>query len=362
MSSEKTEKPTSKKKRDAARRGQSFKSRDLVVAFLTLCAVVYLMTCVSFFEIMGVFQRVITHEFRQNIDNYTKEILWLCFKLIVPFIVLCVFVSALPALFQSGFTLATEALKLNLSAVNPISGFKKLFRLRTVKDTIKSLLYLACFFLSVIIFWLHNKNKIFSQLNTSVLGLIPIWKSLLLDLVWTWLGCIVLILLLDALAEFFLYLKELKMDKQEVKQEWKEQEGSPEVKSRRRELQHELLSEQVKSDVENSSFILANPTHIAIGIYFKPEILPIPFISLLETNQRALAVRAYAEQVGVPIVRDIPLARRVYKTHKRYTFVSLDEIDAVMRVLTWLYEVENSALQHDATQDETGGSAPVEQG
>ncbi|HFY5836093.1 TPA: SPI-1 type III secretion system export apparatus protein SpaS, partial [Salmonella enterica subsp. enterica serovar Typhimurium] len=132
------------------------------------------------------------------------------------------------------------------------------------------------------------------------------------------------------------------MDKEEVKREMKEQEGNPEVKSKRREVHMEILSEQVKSDIENSRLIVANPTHITIGIYFKPELMPIPMISVYETNQRALAVRAYAEKVGVPVIVDIKLARSLFKTHRRYDLVSLEEIDEVLRLLVWLEEVENA--------------------
>ncbi|HFR2646422.1 TPA: EscU/YscU/HrcU family type III secretion system export apparatus switch protein, partial [Shigella sonnei] len=76
------------------------------------------------------------------------------------------------------------------------------------------------------------------------------------------------------------------------------------TKSRRRELHIEILSEQTKSDIRNSKLVVMNPTHIAIGIYFNPEIAPAPFISLIETNQCALAVRKYANEVGIPTVRD----------------------------------------------------------
>ncbi|MBY0446988.1 MAG: EscU/YscU/HrcU family type III secretion system export apparatus switch protein, partial [Burkholderiales bacterium] len=165
---------------------------------------------------------------------------------------------------------------------------------------------------------------------------------LLLSLVLTCMGCIVLILVLDALAEYFLHMKDMKMDKQQVKTEHKEQDGNPEIKSKRREVHQEILSEQIKSDVSNSKLIIANPTHIAIGIFYKPEIIGVPFISLIETNQRALAVRAYAKKVGVPVIRNIALARRLLKTHRRYSFIQVEEIEEVLRLLAWLDQVENA--------------------
>ncbi|MCY1311541.1 Surface presentation of antigens protein SpaS [compost metagenome] len=88
--------------------------------------------------------------------------------------------------------------------------------------------------------------------------------------------------------------------------------------------------------------IIANPTHIAIGVYFRPEITVLPFISLMETNQRALAVRAYANKVGVPVINDPALARRIYKTHQRYSFLQVQEVEEVLRLLIWLEQVEQA--------------------
>jgi type III secretion protein U len=77
-------------------------------------------------------------------------------------------------------------------------------------------------------------------------------------------------------------------------------------------------------------------------VYFRPEITLLPFISLMETNQRALAVRAYAKEVGVPVVKNIALARRIFKTHQRYSFLQVQEVEEVLRLLIWLEQVEQA--------------------
>ena len=88
--------------------------------------------------------------------------------------------------------------------------------------------------------------------------------------------------------------------------------------------------------------MLANPTHIAIGIYFKPHLSPIPLISVRETNEVALAVRKYAKEIGIPIITDKKLARKIYATHRRYDYVSFENIDEILRLLLWLEDVENA--------------------
>ncbi len=348
MSASKTEKATPKKRRDAAKRGQSFKARDLVVACLSFCGVLLVIWLGSLAEIGAAIIGAIRSGFTLDLPRYFSNLLMLALKILAPIILLSIAATALPSLLQSRFSLAFEAIKINFGAVNPIKGFKKIFSLRTVKDLVKTLLYLSCFGFSVILLWWLHRDIIFAQVHASTHEIIGIWGKLIIDLVLICLGCISVILVLDALTELFLYLKELRMDKHEVKREYKEQEGDPMVKGQRKQLRMELLSEQDKHDIENSRVVIANPTHVAIGIYFKPEISPIPYISLREHNQRALAVRRYAEKVGVPVIVDIGLARRLYRTHKIYSIVSMEEIHAVVRILLWLQEVEIAGFNEDA--------------
>ncbi|MEX3772308.1 EscU/YscU/HrcU family type III secretion system export apparatus switch protein [Pseudomonas sp. MYb118] len=341
-SASKTEKPTAKRLRDASRKGQTFKAKDLVVTCLTLCGMTYMVFNASLMDIMEAYRRIIARGFDADLQQYSATLVIVGLKALLPLLVVCVLTSAVPALLQSGFAMASEALKLNFGALNPINGLKKLFSLRTVKDTVKALLYLASFALALWIVWITQRQLLFAQLFAEVPDLFAIWGHLLLVLVLTFLVCVLLIVVLDALSEYGLFMRDQMMDKDSVKREHKEQDGDPQVKGRRRELHRELLSEQIKSDVRNSRMIIANPTHIAIGVYFQPEITVLPFISLMETNQRALAVRAYAREVGVPVINDVALARRIYRTHQRYSFLQVQEVEEVLRLLIWLEQVEQA--------------------
>ncbi|HAK5293737.1 TPA: EscU/YscU/HrcU family type III secretion system export apparatus switch protein [Salmonella enterica] len=358
MSANKTEKPTKKRLEETTKKGQSFKSKDFIVACLTLSGTVYLVSFTSLREMMGVFVQATTFGFNTGIWDYTKLVFWSGLKFLIPFLVLCVCVSALPSMLQVGFVLATKALKPQLSALNPAKGIKKIFSLRAVKDFFKALLYLVSFIVSVVLFWRENKRLLFSQVYGDLFSVTDIWNHFMFSLISLCLICSVIILLLDALAEYFLVMKDMKMDKEEVKREMKESEGNPEVKSRRREIHMDILSEQIKSDIDNSRLIVVNPTHIAVGIYFKPEIAPFPLISVLETNQRALSVRKYAEKSGIPVVVDVKLARKIFKSCRRYDLVSIDYVDEILRLLVWLEQVENagehSHVKNDNIDEDTG--------
>ncbi|CND83399.1 surface presentation of antigens protein SpaS [Yersinia nurmii] len=342
MSSNKTEQPTQKKLKDAAKKGQSFKSKDLIISCLILIGAEYIINISSFSEMGKIVTEAIANGFSNTFHEYARMVAWTGLKLLLPFLLLCIFASVFPTLLQTGFLIATKALKINFAALNPASGVKKLFSLRSVKDVIKSCLYLVSFIVATNIFWEKNKELLYSQVNGAPQQIILVWGELFHSLIMICLSCLLMVIILDALAEFFLHIKDNKMDKQEVKREAKEQDGNPEMKSKRKEIHMEMLSEQVKSDIENSKVIVANPTHIAVGIYLNLDVIPIPFISVLETNQRAIAVRAYAKKVGIPVIEDVKLARQIFKTHRRYSFVSMEELDEVLRLLAWLEQVENA--------------------
>ncbi|HAJ5025705.1 TPA: EscU/YscU/HrcU family type III secretion system export apparatus switch protein [Escherichia coli] len=338
----KTEKPTQKKLQDASKKGQILKSRDLTVCVIMLVGTLYLGYVFDVHHIMSILEYILDHNAKPDIWDYFKAmgIGWL--KTIIPFLLVCMFTTILVSWFQSKMQLATEAIKFKFDSLNPVNGLKRIFGLKTVKEFVKAILYIIFFALAIKLFWSNHKSLLFKTLDGDIISLLSDWGEMLFLLILYCLGSMIIVLIFDFIAEYLLFMKDMKMDKQEVKREYKEQEGSPEIKSKRRERHQEILSEQLKSDVSNSRLMIANPTHIAIGIYFKPHLSPIPLISVRETNEVALAVRKYAKEIGIPIITDKKLARKIYATHRRYDYVSFENIDEILRLLLWLEDVENA--------------------
>ncbi|ENK9286408.1 EscU/YscU/HrcU family type III secretion system export apparatus switch protein [Escherichia albertii] len=346
----KTEKPTDKKLKDASKKGQILKSRDLTVSLIMLVGTLYLGYVFDVHHIMSILEYILDHNAKPDIWDYFKAIGIGWLKTIVPFLLVCMFTTILVSWFQSKMKLATEAIKLKFDSLNPINGLKKIFSLKTLKEFVKAILYIVFFCLAIRVFWGNNKSLLFKTLDGDIISLLSDWGEMLFLLVLYCLVSMIIILIFDYIAEYFLFMKDMKMDKQEVKREYKEQEGNPEVKSKRRERHQEILSEQLKSDVSNSRLMIANPTHIAIGIYFKPNLSPIPLISVRATNQVALAIRRYTQEIGIPVITDKKLARKIYATHRRYDYVSFENLDEILRLLLWLEDVENAG-QPDATEE-----------
>ena len=341
MSGEKTEQPTQKKLEDSAEKGQSYKSHDAVVASIIFAGVLGL-PLISLGEIGALFKDFIKQGSEISTVYVVDRVVRVFLELSIPFVSLCIVATIIPSLIQSKCVLAFEAIKFDLDSLNPVNGFKKIFSMKTVKELVKALLYLAIFTQVIIAFFSHYQLTLLSLVNVQTSVIARIWVSTGSTIVLLCLLAFAAIIFFDGLIDYYLYIKDLKMEKHEVKQEYKEQEGNAEVKSRRRELHQELLSAQEQNDIDQSNFILANPTHLAIGIYANTEVVPIPFVSLMAKGPKALAIIRYAERHGTPVVRDKVVARRLFPLVRRYSFIPVDFVEPIFLILSWLKEVEQA--------------------
>lgn len=337
---EKTEKPTRKKLDDSAKKGQSFKSKELTSGLVYIIGVLYVFHQVDFTEFVRFYQSLLLHPTNITLKSYVKVISKIFFDIILPVLVTTALSGIIPSLFESRFKLATEAIKLDLTHINPISGFKKIFSIRTIKDLVKTLLFIVIFIGACYLFVILHSREILLLYRSDLHQVIDKWCSLVISFVFIFFILSLPILILNIITDFMLFLKDMMMEKFEIKQENKNMEGDPEIKSMRKQLHQELLDEPMKKVIRESSAVVVNPTHIAIGIYFDPDNGIMPLVSFRCKNEKALAVKAYAKKVGTPVVRCPELARKIY--HKYHLFEVMNDKDLldIMDVLIWLKRIE----------------------
>ncbi|SFN66687.1 type III secretion protein U [Izhakiella capsodis] len=359
---EKTEKPTSKRRKDSAKKGQTFKSKDLITTLILLIGIYFLTHFLSLESFVSFYTMLLRCNTQVSMNAFLLKLTHIFILLSLPFISLCVLVGFTSTLLQTRFSVATEVIKLNFKALNFVEGIKKIFSIRTVKELVRSLCYLLIFVLTCYsLFHLYLK-QILVLYRTNISGLINCWMLLAEKTVFLFIGWSILLTLADIIAEYFLHFKDIKMEKHEVKQEHKELEGNPQIKSARRQSHLEILSVEEMTAVRNSEVILANPTHIAIAIYFNPDIAALPFIALRCSNMKAKAAIAYAEKMGIPVVRNILLTRRIYKYYQQFNFISVndDALIDVMKILIWLKQVEVAGMTEIAPPEESDNVSPQE--
>jgi type III secretion protein U len=239
-------------------------------------------------------------------------------------------------LAQYGFLLSGESIKPDLKHINPMEGAKKIFSIRSLVDFLKSIIKVALLSLLVWTTLAGNLDSLIRLPGCGMGCIAPVIGLLLEQLLLVCGVGFVLISALDYAFERYQHSKQLRMSKDEIKREYKEMEGSPEIKSKRRQFHQELQSSNLRDDVKRSSVIVANPTHIAIGIRYVKSETPLPVVTLKHTEALALQVRRIAEEENIPVLQRVPLARALYQDSHVDQYIPADLIQATAEVLRWL--------------------------
>ncbi len=285
---------------------------------------------------------LVDRQFNVAIDEFLVMCAMAGARAIGPPWLACTVATTWLSLIESRGILATERTTLDLSKLNPVQGAKRLVSMQVLKDLLRSVLYLVLFI--AVASWLMRDTlrNVLSLRHTASLG--EGWLGVSAGAALVTLMVVLPVAILAGVIDYVMFIRSMRMDKHEIRKEHEENDGKPEIKQRRREMAAEL-SAQIKSDVRGSSAVLANPTHIAVGIWLNRELAEIPFVSVRERGDKARAVIAYAEEVGVPVIRDVRLARRLYASSRRYQFVPLEELEPVLRLLRWLEDVERAGAE-----------------
>ena len=344
---ERTEKPTSKKLAKAREKGQVPKSQEVSTAFIILCGAVVLLVAGpwifrSLIELaQGVFQNLGTLDTqKESIRTFLAEI-FVRFLIIMSPVMLSVLVVGIAAnLIQVGFLFTFEPLSPKLSKFNPITGMKKFVSLRSLMELIKSLLkilYIGS------IAWLVLRSQLDSLPSLidmgvgdiiSIIGVTSIKVMFYVSLAMLVLAAI------DFTYQRWQHNKDLMMSKQEVKDEFKQTEGDPKIKSRIRQVQREMAARRMMAAVPDADVVITNPTHLAIAVKYKAEEMFAPQIVAKGAGLIADRIRAIAVENDIPVVENKPLARTLFKTTEVDDFVPAELYRAVAEVLAYVYRLK----------------------
>lgn len=345
-SGEKTEQPTEKKLRDARQKGQVAKSQDLAGAILLLAAVGVVWLLGGY--IGGVLETAVKDQityaasFKGEFTNQVaNDVLWrglkAMFFILAPLFVAVFVFAFLGNYLQVGSIFSFESVSPKFSKLNPAEGFKnKFLKARPYVELGKTIIKMVIVaFIAGYVLWGAREDVVRlvsrppDDVSAYTFGLI-IDICLKIGLVFLVLGGG------DFFLQKYLHKQDLKMTKHEVKEEYKETEGNPLIKSQRRSLHREILSQSMAAAVRDADVVLANPTHVAVAIKYERGNADAPIITAKGADLMAAQIRQVATESGVPIKRDIPLARALYE------FDVEDEVpeelyEAVAVVLQWVY-------------------------
>ena len=347
-SGEKTEMPTPKKLRDARNKGQVCTSKDivstaiLIVLFATL-AVLGAMLAVDFETMVAFISERVAVADSAAVRESTRLVGIVICKHSFIFVLVAAVVAIVANVSQIGFLFTFEPLKPQLSKLNPVEGAKKIFSKKNFFEFLKNIVKVS--FLSYLLYKIIKASipELLTMCYGTVDDILPCTKLMLKRLaVYTGFGYIV-IAVVDRIFQGRNYTKEMMMTKDEVKREYKEMEGSQEVKQAQRQFRDELLNgpDPVKA-TKQSSVVVTNPTHIAVGIRYSADEAPLPRICVAGTEGVAKIIRETALAEGIPIMENVPLARGLYAEGRIGEFIPDDLLEPVAEVLKWAKQIEDA--------------------
>ncbi|MFA6118033.1 MAG: EscU/YscU/HrcU family type III secretion system export apparatus switch protein [Sphingomonas sp.] len=350
---DKSELPTPKRLRDARKKGDVAKSRDLGAGLLTLAWLVLFLAASGYVggELARLATDIIAGATTVPFDQAASAAGWdavstlvrISFVTLVPVALIATFAEFL----QVGPILTTEKLKFGLEKMNPIEGLKRMFGKDGLFELAKTLVKVA---LICLIAWIVLRNALSSSTQLIALaGSSPIDSSgpaaAMASLSQTWsltlqmFAMVVCVFLFVAVADRLYakasFIKKMKMSRRDIKQEHREDEGDPQVKSMRREMHQEWANQNAIGATRGSAALLVNPTHISIALDYDLESCPVPVIAAKGAGPLAAAMRAEAESAGVPIIRNVRTARSLWARGEIGEIVPEDMFDAIAAVILW---------------------------
>lgn len=351
FSEEKTEQPTAKKMYDARRKGQVVQSKDLSSAVSLLLVFVGLSAFSGFLidEMIGYYHFVMNLTvdtaslFTTNgINQFISETLLFILKLSLPLLVVALVSGVFMIYVQVGFLFTTETLKPKLEKINPIKGMKNLFSSRAVVELLKSILKAV---LILYISFTYIQDHMSDILKTLVLDFNSIMKIMWDITFGVVLRCSIVLFVLavfDYAYKRWKNRKELMMSKQEVKDEYKQSEGDPQLKAKIKEKQRSLAISRMMQEVPKADVIITNPTHFAVALKYDTNAGDAPLVVAKGQDLVAQNIKRIGTENNVPIVENKPLAQTLYKTVQIGNFIPPDLYEAVAEVLAYVYSLKNT--------------------
>jgi flagellar biosynthetic protein FlhB len=345
---EKTEKATSKKREQARDKGQVAISREVSSSMVLLASLGFFYFAGSWMfwnlaeVITRVFENVGTLRFN-TIDDasiFSTEVLNRLLAILIPFLLPLAVLGFAVNVLQVGLKFSSEAIAPKFSKLNPISGMKRVVSLKSIVELAKSILKLV--FIGTISYILVKGDlKSFPLLVHQEVGQILVFIARV-SLKISFFVCLAMIILsvLDFLYQRWQHEQDLKMTKQEVKDEQKQTHGDPKVKSRIRSLQLEMARRRMMEAVPEADVVITNPTHFAIALKFNAEEMAAPRVLAKGAGHVAQRIKEIAAEHRIPMVEDKPLAQTLYKMVELGDYIPAELYRAVAEVLAYVYRLK----------------------
>lgn len=344
---DKTEEATPKKKTDARKKGQIARSKDVGLALTMLaCTMVILLFSATIVSNLKEYMRVVLQSgILEDVNNLSIKYIFLnvIYKsliAILPAALPIMIAGIVGSIMQTGFMLTGETLKPSLSKLNPISGFKNMFSKKSLADLGKNIIVVSIVGFIGYRYVVENYDSILQISNAYLPSLGGDIKKLISSLFVRICMVLIIIAAVDYFVQLKFHNKDMKMSKQEVKEEYKQMEGDPQVKGKIKQKQREMATRRMMSGVADATVVITNPTHLAIALKYDEEKGGAPKVVAKGADLVALKIKELAKENDVPIMENKPLARMIFKQVEIDQEIPHDMYEAVAEVLAMVYKLK----------------------
>jgi len=343
---EKTEEPTSKKIEDAKKDGNVGKSAEVSGAAVLFFSSLYLMffSSPAFEQIGEMFRYVYSFIGSGEMDGklyyvISSNAIGSVLVALLPLYFIVLFMAVIFNVMQFGFIVTP--IKLELSKINPISGFKNVFSMKKGLEALKLTAKLIVIFIVMTIIFSIVADDIIAMMNKDVRASIESMIILTLYFLLTILFIIIIFAIIDFFFTKHYYIKQLKMSKQEIKDEHKQIEGDPLVKGRIRQIQMKMARQRMMSDVPEADVVVTNPTHYAVALKYDDKKSNAPMVVAKGIDFLALKIKDIAKESSIPIIEDPALARALYEQVEVSQEIPDVFYKAIAEIFTYVYNLND---------------------
>ncbi|MCU6212448.1 flagellar biosynthesis protein FlhB [Morganella morganii] len=343
---EKTEDPTPHKREKARKEGQIPRSKELTSVMMLLVGWALMFSSGSYL-VRGLSQLLseglrfdISAAIETNRMFYQMDYLFgIAMKAVLPFMLGLYITGIASPLLLGGLNLSAKSIKVDLKRISPVAGFKRLLSKQVLSELLKGVLKVALVGCAGALFFYLNKSYFIQLVNQSVVGALSDAMMLILYALLTVILFLIPVAGYDVFYQIMSNLKKLRMSRQEIRDEFKQQEGDPQVKGRIRQLQRAAARGRMMADVPDADVIVNNPTHYSVALSYKENGMSAPVVLAKGAGEVALRIRELGKEHGIPSLEAPPLARALYRHCEPGEQIPVTLYSAVAEVLAWVYGI-----------------------
>jgi flagellar biosynthetic protein FlhB len=349
---EKSEKATPRKREDERKEGNIFQSKEIVICVTMIVSflsfkLLYSTTENSLVNCMRQFLQLTATQDTINADD-TKNFLIICLKCIAiagcPILLIVMLAAIISTVAQTKGLFNFKQLKPKFSRMDPLKGFKNLFSLRSILEILKATFKILILFYVIYSFVKDNLFFFAKLMNVSIEAAVPEVGSICFSLIKKITIAFAVIAIIDFMYQKFDYEKKLRMTKQEVKDEYKNTEGNPQIKGKIKQRQQNMAKQRMIQAVPSADVIIRNPTHVAVALKYDKEKNHAPIVVAKGIDELALRIVAIAKENNVYICENIPLARALCAQVNLDCEIPAEFYQAVAEIIAVLYKNRDEQL------------------